>query len=806
MWWEQAAKQILAWEVIMFRKEWKHAAGAFVGASALAVLLALARPALAQTDKAKQPKGDTLGYSAHFDDELRKIGQITPEEFARRFPGQARYLDKISWDPTTAKFWADFNKNPQTGTPTRRYGSYDFRLSKQELASFKKNGFVVSERMSAQSFAEMFYRIYIRDLPVYVSTDALLHAWHRSYDGMLEELEETYLASSLDQILMGMSREIPAAAKDYGNGVLAESLTDADYFLTMARSLLAGKQLPTALNQDGRVAATLQAVANEQLHKFPLFGRERQMDFSQFKVRGHYENSDVLKRYFKAMMWCGRIDLRIAGGKDYWGVLSSPRELGSAVILNDLLRRGGQYERWEQFDRLIQTFVGRSDSATFAHLGALLGEAGIKSPGDLKTMDQLEALQAKILAGKLGLQDIRGDVYTAPFDGKVELPRSFTLLGQKFVLDSWVTAKVVFDDVPAERDEAGHLKVRRVPSCLDVAFAALGNDQVVPMLVERMTAGPHKFRDRVNYQNNLAATRYVIDAQKSSAWEENLYMGWLGTLRELSRPTTDAKYPEVLRTQAWAMKSLNTQLASWTHLRHDTILYAKQSYTSNASCYYPAGFVEPVPHVWARFEKMARRAAELIEKTPFPDGTLIVKEAYGEKKFTFAQRRNHQIAFLRNFAEMLGKLKTIAVKELEQQETTAEERKFLEDTVQKGRSSGHTEYNGWYTKLFYKSTTDSGQADPLVADVHTDVPCPLHGDPGCILHQGVGNVDLILIAIENGKDRMMYAGPVLSHYEFEMPGVARKADSGWRSDLAAGRLPPRPEWTRGYLASGNGRR
>ena len=54
------------------------------------------------------------------------------------------------------------------------------RLNDQELTKFKQNGFVVSERMGAGSFAEMFYRIYSRDLPVFVSTDALLHAWHRT--------------------------------------------------------------------------------------------------------------------------------------------------------------------------------------------------------------------------------------------------------------------------------------------------------------------------------------------------------------------------------------------------------------------------------------------------------------------------------------------------------------------------------------------------------------------------------------------------------------------------------------------------
>jgi hypothetical protein len=792
----------------MFRHEGKHAVGVLAAAIAVVVIggwLTHPGPALAQPakeEKAAKAGDDSLGYAAHFQRELRQIGQISPEEFARRYPGQAKYLDKISWDPTTARFWDDFNRDPSTLRPTRRFGRTDFRLNDQELARFKQNGFVVSERLAAGSFAEMFYRIYSRDLPVFISTDALLHAWHRTYDGMLEELEETYLATSLEEILAGMAKNIPAADKDYGKGVLSDSLADADYFLAVARSLLAGKPVPTTLNQDDRVATTLQAVDRLQLQKFPLFGRERQMDFSQFKVRGHYENSELLKRYFKAMMWCGRIDLRIAGGKDYWGVLSSPRELGSAVILHDLLVRSRQFDRWQQFDRLIQTYVGRTDSATFAHLGALLSKAGIKSPADLKTMEQLEKLQGDILTGKVGLQDIRGDVYTSPFGGQIELPRSFTVLGQKFVLDSWVTAKVVFDDILWDSGDGKPEKVRRrVPSCLDVAFAALGNDQVVPLLVERMTNGTHKWRDRFNYQHNLAAARNVIDAQQASVWDENLYMGWLATLRELSKPTTDSKYPEVLRTRAWAMKSLNTQLASWTHLRHDTILYAKQSYTGGEECVYPAGFVEPVPHVWGRMEKMMLRAAELIEKTPFPNGTVRKKTERGEITIDFPTRQKEQVAFLKNFAQQIGTLKTIAVKQLEQKELSAEETKFLEDVVQKDRGSGHTEYTGWYTKLFWKSTTDSGQPDALVADVHTDVPAqtPIGIDPGCVLHQGVGNVDLLLIAIDNGKDRMVFAGPVLSHYEFEMTGVVRKADSEWGKDLAASKAPPRPEWTQGYL-------
>jgi hypothetical protein len=68
----------------------------------------------------------------------------------------------------------------------------------------------------------------------------------------------------------------------------------------------------------------------------------------------------------------------------------------------------------------------------------------------------------------------------------------------------------------------------------------------------------------------------------------------------------------------------------------------------------------------------------------------------------------------------------------------------------------------------------------------------------CFIRQSA-IADLLLIAIDSGKDRMVYAGPVLSYYEFEMPGVQRKSDSEWQNDLQSSRAPPRPEWARGHL-------
>jgi len=489
------------------------------------------------------------------------------------------------------------------------------------------------------------------------------------------------------------------------------------------------------------------------------------------------------------MMWCGRIDLRVAGSSKE----SSPRELATAIVLYDLLVKAGKLEQWRQFDQLLQTFVGRTDSMTFAQLGQVLNQAKLSGPEDVRDEAGLVKLQGQIQAGKFGLQEVRGDLYcSSPFGlDKAELPRSFTLLGQRFVLDSWALSKVVADDVFWD----GRKVQRRVPSGLDMAFAVLGNDQVVPELTARMKDDKGRaFRDGLNYQHNLAAVRETVEKQTPLAWEGSIYAQWLSCLRTLSTPTTDAKYPEVMRTKAWSQKSLETQLGSWSQLRHDTVLYVKQSYTAEVSCFYPDAFVEPNVAFWKHLEKMAASAAERLEKTTFPDrmvrGVGVKLEAV----------QKQQVEFLKQFAARMKTLHGIAQKELEQKELDKEEVKFLQGLIKVDFGcGGPPTYSGWYAGLFYGDWRGCGKADYIVADVHTNPPAPDLGDPGCVLHQGLGKVNLMMLAVDNGKDRVAYAGPVFSHYEFEMPGVTRRSDSEWAKELEAGRLPSRPAWTKGWL-------
>lgn len=119
------------------------------------------------------------------------------------------------------------------------------------------------------------------------------------------------------------------------------------------------------------------------------------------------------------------------------------------------------------------------------------------------------------------------------------------------------------------------------------------------------------------YAPDLAAMRLLADEHGPSFWQENLYNLWLGCLRELAPKATSgaedaAELPPVARSEAWGRRLLNTTLASWAELRHDTILYVKQSYTSGAACEFPDAYVDPYRKFFERVAGFAEHGSSLL--------------------------------------------------------------------------------------------------------------------------------------------------------------------------------------------------
>lgn len=775
------------------------------------------RLATRDTTFAATEGADILGYNSSFADQIDALGLYTVEDFAARYAYKGTYWPGISWDPTNSLYWDAMQRDvekpsryPMFYPPTILPG---FKLSLPELARFRTNGFVVSERLGNDSFGDVYYDIFTRDLPVFISTDSILHAWHRSFDGIVQVVEDGQLRGQLREVLLGMLGQLPAAKAAYGAGVLKTSLEDSEYFLAVAAYLIAlDTERPTPLPADlTRFNQTLKLIGAAKPVVYQFFdGQQRSeiVDFSQYTPRGHYAKWVTLQRYFQAMMWLGRVDLRVAGNPDY----ASLRQLGTAIVLNDLLDRANQRSTWRKIDNFITTFIGPSDSMNFDQLDALLKTAGITSPVMITSNASLESLRAQIEAGTLGTQAIQGHSFVGSAgNDQIKLPRSFTFLGQRFTVDSWTFSQMVMDRIVEPGSQPPRLVRRRLPYSLDVGFAVFANNQLVPELIANMTNPKGvPFRDGYPYQRNLAAVRQVLDDRPAEAWTGSLYDRWLLALRTLSTPTTGPEFPEAMRTRAWAMKTVNTQLASWSELRHDTVLYAKQSETPPILCQYPHGYVEPIPEFYNAMKELALQAAQVLEGVSLPrfDTTQPFNGPFPE----FPRARPSE--FLHRFATNCETLGGIATKQLLQKPLATNETAFLENTIEQVITYfGDRQYNGWYPRMFYWGTVGNGVEptqnalpdhdsvfpDFLVADVHTDGFSEPDQDPGAVLHEAVGKVNLLMIAVDNGPDRMVFVGPVLSHYEFTKPYGTRLTDEQWKASVKAGTLPAPPPWTESYL-------
>ena len=185
-------------------------------------------------------------------------------------------------------------------------------LSEGEKSLINKNGFVVSERLNRYSFVSALGDIYHKDLPVFVTTDMILHSFHRSYDEILKTVELTSLIPKLEEFLGRLSSAIPLLEEKYTSDFMKARLKDVDIYLSVARRLLNQQELPYYTENTNSVDQLITKVLAEEFYTLPFFSEvPRKIDFSQFKPRGHYDSEiyPKLKAYFRAMIWIGRMEL-----------------------------------------------------------------------------------------------------------------------------------------------------------------------------------------------------------------------------------------------------------------------------------------------------------------------------------------------------------------------------------------------------------------------------------------------------------------------------------------------------------------
>jgi len=733
-----------------------------VVARCLVLLLAACAPGAADTGELPSapqvdpPPADPW-LSEVYEPVMQEAAQLGVDEFLAKYPGPG-YLGALSYDPGSAAHLADI----------RAYA----KLGPQHEDLLAHNGFVAVGDAKTFTFASTYLDLYFNDLPVFISADSLLHALHKSFDSMLLDFERQVLIPEVERMLAAMHEQLGGELAGLPAG-LATSGRDLDLYLTVARSLLSGAQVASvggSAKLDEEVTRLLAAVAKLQPMELELFGAPVLYDFSQMEPRGHYEDEPALQRYFRAMIWLGRTDMAMVVFDEQQQPRFNRRALEAAFLTNHLLAASGARANWDRVDRVLVRLIGERDSMNPEDMSKYMAETGVDSLAELAAASD-EQLYKALIAGPYGLQRIMSQImYTDPTDPPVVLPRVYLLLGQRFTIDSHVFNNVTYDRVQDLRTGA---KVKRMlPSELDVQFV-LGNDAAAHALKPEL--------ERFGYQGVLHELRFLADAHPPDFWDATFYNGWLAAIRALNDTADFEAQPEAMRTAAWAAKNLNAQTASWAELRHDTLLYVKQSYSGGEGCEYPDAYVEPVPAFYARLAHLGKLGGDMVAGLA-ADGFEVAR----------AQ------TFFADLAASAATLETIAHKELEGETLSQAEFDFLRGTIEEELvGCGQVQYDGWYARLFY-DPEKIGEYKPTIADVHT-APTDAEGvERGWVLHAATGRPMLMVFTVPDCSGVRSYIGPISSFHSVLTEQYDRQTNTDWAKVLGEG-TPPRPAWTASFV-------
>lgn len=637
----------------------------------------------------------------------------------------------------------------------------DFAFSEEALEVLQKNYFLVGESWGAEFFDTYETNRY-QQIPNFITTDSMLHNYHLYFSYLLRSLEKDFLYGELYS-LTDLMLEIALDQYEVLKGTSFENSAKRNvaFFSVAAELLEMNKPLPAYVKDIVNIE-----LANIDAHSSTMgyaevinLGANKDTaealyeDYTQYVPRSHYTTSEELKRYFKTMMWYGRMTFR-AGSED---------ETKSAVLITLMLQDEEGQNHWSNIYDPSNFFVGKSDDLGFREYGQVME----KVYGQIPKLEDLTKDSDKWDVFKETLKNLDPPaINSVPiFDENITEDRDeaitgFRFMGQRFTLDASIFQRLIYREV--KENPAGD--TRNLPRALDVP-AAMGSDEALDILDG---LGETSYE---NYKENMKMMRDGISGLNLKTKTQNLYWSWLYMLEPLTKAKGEG-YPMFMQNQAWVRKQLETYLGSWAELKHDTILYAKQSYAEMGGWDIEEkddrGYVEPNPAVFGRLASLTR----------------MTIDGLGMKNYLKEDTKES----LEILETMALKLKVMAEKELIEEPLTEEEYDFI-------RSFGGQLEHLWLEAMSDKGDISSNDTyeNPasLVADVATD-------PSGTVLEVATGYVNDIYVIVPVDGTLRIAKGAVFSFYEFEWPASDRLTDEKWREMLRENQAPAQPEWTRPY--------
>ncbi len=349
--------------------------------------------------------------------------------------------------------------------------------------------------------------------------------------------------------------------------------------------------------------------------------------------------------------------------------------------------------------------------------------------------------------------------------------QGFRLMGQRFTPDAFIFATLTQGQEQPDPQTGERLPSR--PTALMV-MTLLGSKTAAPLLDEWVAQNAPDSKQVL--KNRLDTLAGYFGKLSPADWTQNIYWSWLHTLKALFQESTDLKgYPMFMKNADWPRKNLQGALGSWTELKHDTLLYAKQVYAEMGNGEEeqkvpppPKGYVEPNIEFFDRLIPLIKLTRDGLAQRGLLDSE-------------FKGRNN-------DFLEAVEFFRKMAIAQLQNEPVS-------ETDFEKLRlASGNL--RGVLSPLPGEEATENYGRAALVADVFTDM---VNRE---ILYEGVGIPNYIYVAVKDRNGARLTKGLVYSYYEFTGPLGERLTDEKWRQWNYTGdktRLPEMPAWSRSLI-------
>lgn len=547
----------------------------------------------------------------------------------------------------------------------------------------------------------------------FVTTDSIVHLYHIIYLGMMEDMEQ----NSLKQKLMALSKNcLGNALNDYKEAKGEEkdlTLRNAALFLC-ALDLLEAKY-------DGEVPSEVRDLADKELDNIKAEGNAvsnitgNDIDYSQFKVRGNYTKNENLKKYFRVNMLYSQELVKLENPD---GSINLDALKQAILISRAMLKDETSFKLWQDIYKPISFLVENTEDTTPIDI--------YKSISKVTKDNSLGAILEKNVVNAVA-DDIanKEDPKIKPDSGKV-----FAFLPQRAVVDNTWLQNLVDTDPKSKRP---------VVSGVDL-MALLGNS-----LAERLTLTNEDNLKWDKFKEKYEETKAMVDARTDKEEKANIYRTWLWVLKAFNNEYGEG-YPDFMRSEKWQYKDLNTALASWAQLKHDTILYAKQF---GAEC----GGDEPTDlrHYVEPNVNLYRRVKYLVGLTMDAD----------EK---YSLLNDEQKARLKDFDDMLEFLIKVSIEELKDETTSDEDNERLKVI------------GGEMENIFIAfNKDDSGEEFEIppvdrdtanVADIQRIGSNVVDKPEGSFLEVGSGRFSTIYVVYRLNGKYYLGSGSVMNYYEF----------------------------------------